>query len=431
MEYGFETGKEYSRWHHLAAYNSDGVLIEFSPWIDPVHIHGMPLEDVYINPMRENIINKVVLPYSYVQVGPTNSCNLACKGCYSANNRSRDTLKYENIEKVIYGVYEDIRVKGVSTAMIAFHGPGDPLCNKETRTTVLKAIRLCSKLGLCTRITTNATFLDDEYWEQLIAEKSLKLIWVSMKAGTQESYLAYTGRDLFDASRHNMDIMVRERLKSKRHDLVLKSSTEISKYSIYETYYAAEYSKRIGFDIFKPALHSIDFNKVYTENTILVQQLRENLKNLYDDNFNSLYWEIPQKCSINYHADKFPAKYCYQAETRLYFDGKGKISPCIHWLDNPNDEYYLGDICLFDKKYKGFSDESDINKKNLSCKLKSCAGCSDPWVNYFHDWIRSILQIDIHANFVKVFDKDIKKNYSNLLSEDVLEGYDPRSKYYD
>ena len=429
-KYNLEMPTEYSRWHHLAAYDEAENLIGISDWIDPVHVHGLPFDSVYVEPMREHVRNKRKLPFSYVQLGPTNSCNLACEGCYSSNCRSGDTLEYEQVESVILKVAEQVKNYNSTTAMVSFHGPGEPLCNAKNRETVLESVKLCNKLGLANRITTNASFNDDNYIEQLIQIPSLKLIWVSMKAGTKDTYREYTGRDKFEQVQKNMQLIVKMKEKYNRNDLTLKCSTEISKYNVSETLEAAKFAKITGFDIFKPALHSVDFQKVYIENTEAVENLRESLKNIYDENFNSLYWEIPKKCSTNYYADKFPSKICYQVESRIYFGGKGMISPCINWLDNHTTDYDFGNIN--DLNYFENSDSlTEFNKNGESFKLEHCKKCSDPWVSYFHQWIKTILEKDINANIVKIFDSEISKNYPNLADQNVLNNYDPREKYYD
>lgn len=426
----YELPTEYCRWHHLAAYDKYGELIEISDWIDPVHGHGLPFLNVYVKPMKQFVLFNQKLPYSYVQVGPTNSCNLACEGCYSSACRNGATLEFEQIQEVIKKVKEQVDQCGSETAMISFHGPGEPLASKKNRDVVLRCIQLCNEYGLASRITTNASFDDNEFIKELIANPSLKLLWVSMKAGNRDAYLKYTGKDLFDKVHDNMRLISEWRKKYKRNDLVLKASTEISKFSIYSTFDAARYAKNIGFDVFKPALHSVDFKGVYENNKEEILNLRRDLKNIYDEKFNSLYWEIPKRYSDNYYADKFPSCFCFQVETRLYFDGHGEISPCISWLDEHTDEYDFGNIknlVCFDQK-EGIS---SFNRNNESTKLNHCSKCSDPWVNYFHQWIYKILQKEPDATIVKVFDDEISDKFPQLANENVLDGYDPRENYYD
>lgn len=426
----FEIPKNFSRWHHLAAYDENGELLGLSNWIDPVHGHGLPLEDVYVKPMKDFIINNQKLPYSYVQLGPTNSCNLACEGCYSAETRNGYTLNFDQVKSVIEKVYDQVKRANSYTAMVSFHGPGEPLSSPQNREIVLKAINLCNEYGLVNRITTNASFDDDEYIEELVKSPSLKLIWVSMKAGDGEKYLQYTGKDKFEQVCHNMKLFSECRRKFNRTDLVLKASTEISKYCIEETIDAAKIAKSVGFDVFKPALHSVDFHKAYMDKTEEVINLRNQLIDLFDGSFNSLYWEIPKKYSNNYHADKFPAEFCYQIETRIYFDGKGKMSPCIAWLDKNGSEYDFGninDLSCFEQ----LEDVTDFNKNKESLKQKLCSKCSDPWVSYFHKWIHDILKKNMNAKIVKVFDDEIEEKYPQLCHENVLEGFDPRADYYD
>lgn len=428
--YDFELPEQFSRWHHLAAYDTKGDLLEISDWIDPVHAHGLPLDSVYVDPIRAFLKYNKKMPYSYIQLGPTNSCNLNCEGCYSSNCRDTNTLEFSQIENILKEIGANIDKEKKQTAMISFHGPGEPLCTKKTREIVLKSIHLCNKLGLVCRICTNATFNDENFLDELIKSPNLKLIWVSMKAGTKETYKRYTKTDKFDQSRENMKTMAALRKKYNRNDLTLKSSTEISKYSISETLDAALFSKDIGFNIFKPALHSVDFQNVYINETDKVVELRKSLMNLYDDNFNSLFWEIPKRCSKNYHSDKLPSKFCFQAETRLYADGKGRLYPCIHWLDNAFDEYDFGNIDDF-RYSNNLNSISNFNLNGQSMKLKSCSICSDPWVNYFHQWIKDVLEKDINASFTKIFDNEINKKFPSLKNSNVLNGYDPREKCYD
>ena len=254
----------------------------------------------------------------------------------------------------------------------------------------------------------------------------------SSKAGSEETYKKYTRTNKFNQVHKNMENISNLRKKYNRIDLTLKSSTEISKYSVSETYDAALFSKKADFDIFKPALHSKDFQKVYLENTEEITKLRQSLKEMHDDTFNTLFWEIPKRCSKNYYADKFPSNPCFQVETRLYFDGSRLISPCINWLDNKSSEYDFGNISKFD--YSELSDLEylhDFNKNEKSMKLKHCERCSDPWVSYFHNWIKKILEKDINADFRKIFDHEINEKFSALTSSNVLNDYDPREKYYD
>lgn len=170
--------------------------------------------------MRQFVLHNQKLPYSYVQVGPTNACNLACEGCYSSANRNGGTLEFEQIREVIEKVKEKVDKCGTRTAMISFHGPGEPLSSKKNRDTVIKCIELCNKYKLACRITTNASFDDDEFIKELVSNSCLKLLWVSMKAGNREDYLNYTGKDLFDKVRNNMRLLSEWRKKYSRNILL-------------------------------------------------------------------------------------------------------------------------------------------------------------------------------------------------------------------
>lgn len=403
-EYRFEKPSEASRWHYLIAKDERGNEIATSPWFDPVHAHGLPLNQVYIEPMRKFIVNQQQLPISYIQMGPTNLCNLACEGCFSGSMRSNHTISWEIIENTINELSNKAQLEHTGTAMIAWHGPGDPCVSKTTRRTVAKGIELSSSLGIANRIVTNGTFYDPDFIDEIVRNPLLRMIWVSLKTGDSKSYYEHTRKDYRERALKTMEAIVAARAKYGREDdLLLKASTEISMIDPTGFITAAKQTQEIGFDLFKPALHYPGFGDAFKYHEDKIIEGREYLKTLLNKQFLPLYWEIPEKFDKNFKSDKFPNKLCFQAMTRMYFDGKGNASPCIHWLDNSEVGYSLGN--LNDVGFAGIWEGED--RQGLleeAYTMNYCSRCQDPRPNLFHQWIYNILLENSSATFHKKFD---------------------------
>jgi radical SAM protein with 4Fe4S-binding SPASM domain len=131
-----------------------------------------------------------------LMIDPTNLCNFRCSFCPTGEksllgeyNRPKGVMSFELFEKILNQVNEYQKNTVHKIKSLLLYKDGEPLLNKK----LPEMITLAKKLNIAKHIlvTTNASFLDEEYSEKLL-NSGLDFLRVSVQSLTQESFAKVT-----------------------------------------------------------------------------------------------------------------------------------------------------------------------------------------------------------------------------------------------
>ncbi len=135
----------------------------------------------------------------YVEIYPTEICNLNCVFCPRENKIKEGFLSLETFQMII-NKYKELKdnldndhiIKGTNFPMFIFAGGGEPLLNKN----IFDYIKIVNDAGFLSWLTTNGTCLTDENITNL-AHSSLTRLEVTVLGITEEEYHRSSGRKGF------------------------------------------------------------------------------------------------------------------------------------------------------------------------------------------------------------------------------------------
>ena len=406
----FETPREAGRWHYLCAFDQGGKMLAASPRVDPVHFQGLPIGSVFAEPMRQFVEAKRSLPLSYIQLGPTNRCNIECMDCLSSLVRVNATLDWDTVKSVMRDLPAVARLDETKTAVLGWSGPGEPAVTAATRRLILKTSRLSAEQGIVSRMITNGIFNDLGFIEGMVRDGNLGLLWVSMKTGDRELYHRHTGRNSFDQVLRNMEAIASAREKFGMQDcLVLKASVEISTLDPLGFVAAAKIAREMGFDVFKPALHVPTFAQAFQANEPAILEGRANLATMLSQDFLPLYWKIPEQDEPNSKEGRITPARCFHAMTRLFVDGEARAWPCFVWSDESQLGYPFGDLREVSlAEMWNQSQRVDFNRKNSPQASRHCQTCHIGGYSHFFEWFYEVFTDHPEtAFFMRGFDVEV------------------------
>ncbi len=148
----------------------------------------------------------------FLRVIPTDRCNLQCQYCYQ-NNPNSPTMSRKEFDEVL------AKAKQSGTSIISFLG-GEPLVWPD----IYYAVEQCSRQGVMTTITTNATLLTEENFEKL-GKAGLDFLEVSVDSllSTEQSEKSFVA---------DKELSARMRRFAKRHKVVTSVNMVVSRDNI-------------------------------------------------------------------------------------------------------------------------------------------------------------------------------------------------------
>ena len=163
-----------------------------------------------------------------LMIDPSNLCNFRCSFCPTGEKsllgeykRPKGMMSYELYEKILNQIsdYQKGTVHKIKSLLL--YKDGEPLLNKK----LPEMIQLAKKLNICKHVlvTTNASFLDEEYSEKLL-NAGLDSLRVSVQSLTQENFHKITRTKLnYEKIKSNVKKFYELRNKMKKNTQVIIS----------------------------------------------------------------------------------------------------------------------------------------------------------------------------------------------------------------
>jgi radical SAM protein with 4Fe4S-binding SPASM domain len=154
--------------------------------------------------MRRNTILGLPL---FLQVEPTNRCNLNCRLCltgYQKLNRPKRDLSFDEFKKIIDQLEDGV-------FYLVLYNLGEPLLNSQ----LYQMVRYAKEKEIFVRLHTNGDFQDKRHIKEIIS-CGLDELTVSLDCATPEAYLNHKKSNTFENVIANIRSIVKERGKRCR-----------------------------------------------------------------------------------------------------------------------------------------------------------------------------------------------------------------------
>ena len=185
-----------SNWHKLIAslwtdIDSEVLKTLFNNFILNVNFIGWEQQEKC---RKENNCN---IPWA-ILMDPTSACNLKCTGCWAAEYGHKQSLTFEEMDRVL------TEAKALGTHACLFTG-GEPLLRKKD------IIRLCEKhRDMAFHAFTNGTLIDEEFCQEMLRVGNF-FVSISVE-GFEEANDGRRGQGHFQKALDAMDLMHSHRI---------------------------------------------------------------------------------------------------------------------------------------------------------------------------------------------------------------------------
>lgn len=151
--------------------------------------------------------NKILGLPLFLQVEPTNRCNLNCRLCltgYGKLNRPKRDLAFDEFAKIID------QLEG-SVFYLVLYNLGEPLLNSQ----IYQMIGYAKKKGIFVRLHTNGDFKDKKHIENIIS-CGVDELTISLDCATPQVYFKHKKSNTFKNVIDNIGAIVRQRGRESR-----------------------------------------------------------------------------------------------------------------------------------------------------------------------------------------------------------------------
>jgi len=310
-----------------------------------------------INDYRKNQF----IPIQNIALNITSSCNLHCPMCYNSNSNNRDD---EISAELMIELLKKIRAFSYKKATLTILG-GEPLLVSQKLKKVCEA---AVDMGLSVIVSTNGTYIDDEF---IILAKKLKLE-VQISLDGHNAYLndMIRGAGMFDKVMQNIDKLVKNDVYT-----ILSLVCHRGNLHFLNDYYNLAFSLGVNEARFIPLkrLGSGDSGKL---EPVGMQEIIENVTSMLHKN-PKIKKLMGRDCySILADTCRYSTKRqsCGTGLETLLIDSNGEIYPCINMA---NPEFKIADIkddkFDFEKSWlhsafiKEYRKQTSIENKNSAC----------------------------------------------------------------
>lgn len=162
------------------------------------------------------MIDKYNRQVNYLRIGLTDRCNLRCRYCMPAAgidfSHRKDLLTYEELTRLAH------IFRGLGVEKVRLTG-GEPFVRKD----IGKLIESLCTIFPAVHITTNATLLHEHQYIELLKEKGVKSLNISIDSLDRDLFNIITRRDSFDIVYNNILGCIDAGIKVKLNMVAMKN----------------------------------------------------------------------------------------------------------------------------------------------------------------------------------------------------------------
>ena len=323
----------------------------------------------------------------YIDMGITQTCNIACKYCYYATpkNRSDKMIPKDALIRFLH----DCAEMGVKA--IGFLGDGEPMIHPD----VYEVVMAGTNFGVDMAISTNGVIMNEEGMDDFL--KALTWIRFNISAATPEKYEEVMGVPRLVYARVVDNIKKCIELK---HKLNLKVTIGIQMILIVDCIDQiipyAKLGREIGVDyaVIKQCSEreGVEHQYAVTDLSDLEDVIQE-----AESYATSNYAVIVKRKKMEYNERQY--RRCYGCEFLPQINGAGDVYCCGNFFGNR--DYYIGNICeesfkdiVFGERYK---EVMTLVKSKVNVQRQCGEKCRQNEINEF---LWNLKSPPPHVNFV-------------------------------
>ena len=340
----------------------------------------------HIDRVNDWLNGKRIAPL-YIDMGITQTCNVACKYCYYATpeNRTNKIIPPDTLVKFL----RDAAKMGVKA--IGFLGDGEPMLHPGVYEAVIEG----AKASLSMAISTNGLIMDESKLKEFLA--ALTWIRFNISAAEPEKY-----EEVMGTSKHNFHRAVNNIRKcvelKKKHNLSVTIGMQMVLISECADQIVpfARLGKELGVDyaVIKQCSESVGVKqKLVVDDYEKYEPMMEEAESYSDGKYNA----IIKRRKMHYQKRKYDR--CYGCEFLPQISGAGDVYCCGNFFGN--NKFLAGNILnepfgdiVFGNRYKEVMDKV----KNTVDVHKSCGyKCRQNEINEFLWMLKHPPE---HVNFI-------------------------------
>lgn len=270
----------------------------------------------------------------FVELGPTNRCNQACRWCYTSYTHGE-----LNLDKELYlRIISDLASAGVRSVCV--QGTGEPFFNKHTA----DAIQLGGSLGMEMSTITNGVLINKEAAEKCVPHLS----WMKISAfeSTAENYAVNHGCDpkQYKMLIENIKNITAIRDSINGSEFVLSAAMLVCENNWHTIPDVVSLAKDMGFDFIQVRSPSTSEMIDYTTEADLHKKHEGVIKKAEALQEPGFIVDIRVDSFEDQNKGPFPKDYdcCYGVEFETLIDADACVYPCLRfWGDK---DYIIGDL---------------------------------------------------------------------------------------
>ncbi len=325
----------------------------------------------------------------YVEVSSSGLCNHRCKFCaYDYLGYKGGFADFKNLKKAI----RDMKRGGVKS--INFSGEGEPLLHPRIK----ELIQHTKSLGIDVSLTTNGTFLKEEFLKALLPQ--LSWIKVSIDAGTKKTHMK-----IHRPKTQDFDIIIENLKKAVKIKKATKSKCTLGGQMLLlpenfkEAIILAEKLKKIGFDylVVKPySQQKKSINQQYKNLSYKKYlYLKDELEKLNSNKFQVIF----RKNTMKKLKEKQPYKTCHAVPFFwAHLTAEGDVYSCGNFLGD--ERFKLGNYNkkTFKEIWEGEKRKKQWRFMQTEFNINQCReNCRMDEINRYLERLKNPSP---HANFI-------------------------------
>ncbi len=249
----------------------------------------------------------------YLQIEPTNMCNLSCPLCprgMELLNRKQMHMRYKDFKIIVDDMDEYI-------LLIKLFDKGEPFLNPE----LPDMIQYASERGIKTVTSTNAHFLLNNKYVSRILKSGLSALIISIDSLKKDIYEKYRIGGSLDKALLGLKNVIRLKRELKVNTLI-NLRMLANRYNETEIKDMIKFSRSVGVDIFSvknlnPSCGLSDFDKEFIPNNPIYRRYKYKKNTFERIQENSYCDKIWYTCEIHSNGDVVPCCEDYNGELKF------------------------------------------------------------------------------------------------------------------
>ena len=177
--------------YDIAREDADEIIIPVRELVQDILDEVKEKEDRVLNEIVKNEDVIKAAPVYFIEIHPTNACNLKCADCIAGNRKTSHMFPFKELDKL--GLMKPSEILVIGGGEPTLYRDGDKDFNDFINH--MSEVAPQANIGVC----TNGMIVPDGDWEKKVAWVS-----ISLHGTSRESFKTFTGKDKYDVVWNNI-----------------------------------------------------------------------------------------------------------------------------------------------------------------------------------------------------------------------------------